>query len=44
MNSHMLNTGLLQEAINRYSADINDLNAALNCGEVLGFSFRFLGP
>lgn len=34
-NSHMQNTGLLQEAIDRYSADINDLNAALNC-EVLG--------
>ena len=35
-NSHMQNTGLLQEAMNRYSANINDLNAALNCGEVLG--------
>ena len=35
-NSHMQNTGLLQEAINRYSADINDLNAALICGEGLG--------
>ena len=36
MNSHMQNPGLLQEAINRYSADINDLNAALICGEGLG--------